>query len=218
MGRRVRCRTRLSEVGHIRFETRTPRDRWIEAGLAALAAGGPDAVRVEALAKQLGVTKGGFYGFFADRGALLEAMLDTWERESTDEVLDRIEHEGGDPKTKIARAGLLTFSSDRLLPIDLAVRDWARRDEAVADRLRRVDNRRMGLLREMIGTFCSDPDEVEARSVLAFCLLIGEHFLAADHGHRTRAQVLRRAGDLVLDRSTADRPGAEQLAAGGTPR
>jgi AcrR family transcriptional regulator len=179
---------------------RTTRERWIEQGLQALAAGGPDAVRVEALAKDLGVTKGGFYGSFADRNALLEAMLDTWEREATDEVLDRIEREGGDPRTRIERAGMLTFSDDRLLPIDLAVRDWARRDEAVAERLRRVDDRRMGLLREMIGTFCADPDEVEARSLLAFCVAIGEHFLAADHGDRTRAQVLARAADLLLDR------------------
>lgn len=165
-----------------------------------LAAGGPDAVRIEALAKALGVTKGGFYGYFADRNALLEAMLDTWERESTDEVLERVEREGGDPKTKIKRAGVLTFSSDRLLPIDLAIRDWSRRDKAVAERLRRVDNRRMGLLREMIGTFCPDPDEVEARSLLAFCVAIGEHFLAADHDGRTRAQVLTRAADLLLNR------------------
>jgi AcrR family transcriptional regulator len=193
---------------------RTTRERWIEQGLQALAAGGPDAVRVEALAKDLGVTKGGFYGSFADRNALLEAMLDTWEREATDEVLDRIEREGGDPRTRIERAGMLTFSDDRLLPIDLAVRDWARRDEAVAERLRRVDDRRMGLLREMIGTFCTDPDEVEARSLLAFCVAIGEHFLAADHGDRTRAEVLTRAADLLLDRpartsarSSEDRPG-----------
>ena len=117
---------------------RTTREQWIEQGLQALAAGGPDAVRVEALAKELGVTKGGFYGSFADRDALLEAMLDTWERESTDDVLDRVEREGGDPRTKIERAGGLTFSDDRLLPIDLAVRDWARRDEAVAVFLREV--------------------------------------------------------------------------------
>lgn len=187
---------------HIVGATRTPRDRWIEEGLQALSAGGPDAVRVEALAKKLGVTKGGFYGSFADRDALLEAMLDAWERESTDEVIDHVEREGGDPKTKIQRAGVLTFSSDRLLPIDLAIRDWARRDEAVAERLRRVDNRRMALLREMIGTFCSDADEVEARSLLAFCVAIGEHFLAADHGGRTRAQVLVRAADLLLNRPT----------------
>lgn len=180
--------------------TRTTRERWIEEGLRVLADGGPGAVRVEVLAKRLGVTKGGFYGSFADRDALLDAMLDTWERESTDEVLARVEREGGDPRTRIHRAGMLTFSSDRLLPIDLAVRDWARRDEAVAERLRRVDNRRMGLLREMIGTFCADADEVEARSLIAFCVAIGGHFLAADHGDRTRAQVLTRAADLILDR------------------
>jgi AcrR family transcriptional regulator len=185
---------------------RTPRGRWIEEGLRTLAAAGPDAVRVEALAKTLGVTKGGFYGYFADRGALLEAMLDAWERESVDEVIDRVEREGGDPRIKIRRAGVLTFSSDRLLPIDLAIRDWARRDEAVAERLRRVDNRRMALLREMIGTFCSDADEVEARSLLAFCVAIGEHFLAADHGRRTRAQVLARAADLLFSRPARTRP------------
>lgn len=179
--------------------TRTPRGRWVEEGLRMLAEGGPDAVRVEALAKRLGVTKGGFYGYFADRGALLEAMLDVWERESTDDVVDRVESEGGDARSRALRAGTLTFSS-RLLPLDLAVRDWARRDEAVAERLRRVDDRRMALLRETIGTFCSDPDEVEARSLIAFCVAIGHHFLAAGHEGRTRAEVLARAADLVLDR------------------
>ncbi|MFB7249719.1 TetR/AcrR family transcriptional regulator [Microbacterium sp. NPDC056234] len=178
---------------------RTPRDAWVEEGLRALAEGGSDAVRVEALAKSLGVTKGGFYGYFSDRDALLDAMLDRWEKESTDEVIERIERDGGDPKAKIRRAGMLTFSSDRLLPIDLAVRNWARHDAGVAERLRRVDNRRLALLREMIGTFCSDPDEIEARSLLAFCLAIGEHFLVADHDGRSRSQVRRLAGAIVLD-------------------
>jgi AcrR family transcriptional regulator len=182
---------------------RTPRERWVEAGLQALAAGGPDAVRVEVLAKDLGVTKGGFYGAFADRGALLAAMLDTWERESTDEVLERVDRAGGDAPARIRRAGALTFSSERLLPIDLAVRDWARRDPEVADRLRRVDDRRMALLRELIGSFCADPDEVEARSLLAFCLAIGEHFLAAGHGDRTRSDVLARASALLFDAPAA---------------
>lgn len=39
--------------------TRTPRDKWIEEGLRALAAGGPEAVRIEVLAQALGVSKGG---------------------------------------------------------------------------------------------------------------------------------------------------------------
>ncbi|MFI5714677.1 TetR/AcrR family transcriptional regulator [Nocardia sp. NPDC051750] len=177
---------------------RTPSADWIDEGLRALARGGPDAVRVEALAKTLGVTKGGFYGYFADRNTLLEAMLDTWERRSVDEVLDRVARDGGDARTKIQRAGALTLSAE-LLPIDLAIRDWARRDETVAARLRRVDNQRMRLLREMIGTYFTDPVEIEARSLLAFSTRIGMHFLAADPlDGADRSAVMTRAADIVL--------------------
>ena len=177
--------------------TRTPRSRWIEEGLRALAAGGPDAVRVEALAQALGVSKGGFYGHFTDRGALLEEMLDTWERKSTEEVLKRVERKGGDVRARLRLAGALTFSAE-LLPIDLAIRDWARRDQAVAERLQRVDNRRLAYLRLLFGTICRDEDEAEARSVLAFSLVIGHHFMAADHGTRTHADVLELAARWLL--------------------
>src|SRR5258708_15110484 len=121
--------------------TRTPRSRWIEEGLRALAAGGPDAVRVEALAQALGVTKGGFYGHFADRGALLEEMLDTWERKATDEVLERVERHGGDVRARLRLAGALTFSS-QLLPTGLGRRQWSPRAPTGAGRPRRRDNRR----------------------------------------------------------------------------
>jgi AcrR family transcriptional regulator len=113
------------------------------------------------------VTKGGFYGHYADRNALLEDMLDTWERKAIDEVLERVERQGGDARVRLRRAGALTFSRE-LLPIDLAVRDWSRRDHAVAERLRRVDNRRMEYLRSLISAFCSDTDDVEAQHARLF--------------------------------------------------
>jgi AcrR family transcriptional regulator len=178
-------------------QTRTPQSTWIEAGLQALASGGPDAVRVDLLAKALGVTRGGFYWHFGSREAFLDALLDAWDHRSTDEVLERVEGHGGDARDKVRMAGMLTFSKE-LLPIDLAVRDWARRDRAVAKRLRRVDNRRMEYLRILIGTFVDDPDDVEARGMLAFSLAIGTHFIAADHDGRSRRQVLERATQRLL--------------------
>src|SRR4051812_18741345 len=83
--------------------TRTPPSKWIEEGLRALAAGGPDAVRIEALARTLGVTKGGFYNQFDDRPALLDEMLETWERLGVDRVIERVEADGGDARAKLTR-------------------------------------------------------------------------------------------------------------------
>ena len=168
----------------------TPRTSWIEAGLRALAAGGPDAVRIEPLAKALGVTKGGFYWHFDDRSALLEEMLDAWERASVEDVIERVQSGGGDAKDRLHRLFALASAGTDVLKIDLAVRDWARRDPAVAERLRRADNRRMDYMRSLFGAFDPDPDEVEARCMLAFSLWIGNHFIAADHGSRGRAEVL----------------------------
>ncbi len=171
--------------------TRTPKSAWIEAGLRALGAGGPDAVRIEPLAQALGVTRGGFYWHFADRRALLEAMLDTWERATTDEVFSRVESEGGDAGAKLRR--LFPLATSRVLAVELAVRDWARREEAVAERLRRIDNRRMEYLRSLFRAWCPDADDVDARCLLYYSLMIGNHFVAADHGARSRADVLELA-------------------------
>ena len=178
-------------------KARTPRQGWIDEGLRVLAAGGPDAVRVEVLAKNLGVTKGGFYGFFADRGALLDAMLDDWERRSVDDVVVRVEHEGGAPASRAVHARELTFSEE-LLPIDLAIREWARRDDAIAHRLQLVDEGRIGLLRSLIGTAYSDPVEVEARAVLAMLTTVGAHFATLDHGALDGAEVHARLARIVL--------------------
>jgi AcrR family transcriptional regulator len=173
--------------------TRTPRDKWIDEGLRALAAGGPDAVRVEALARAIGVTKGGFYWHFDDRGALLDEMLDTWERVSIDEVIERVERDGGDARARLQRLFALASSSGKLGKIDLAVRDWARRDRTVAARLRRVDNRRVEYMRSLFGAFCANDEDVEARCMLAMALFISSPLMAADHGPRSRADVLALA-------------------------
>ncbi|MBW3663720.1 MAG: TetR/AcrR family transcriptional regulator [Actinobacteria bacterium] len=187
---------------------RTPRARWIEEALRTVAAGGPDAVRIEALARDLGVTKGGFYWHFDGRRALLDEMLDTWEHSVVDSVIEHIDAAGGEARAKLARLFALASSSKQLPRIELAIRNWARHDEAVADRLRRVDNRRMDYLRSLFGQFIADDDEVEARCFLVFTVFIGSQFLASDHRGRTRAEVQRIATDLLLDVPTPHESGS----------
>jgi len=180
--------------------TRTPRDSWVQEGLHALGVGGPDAVRIESLAQALGVSKGGFYWHFDDRRALLAEMLDAWERVVIDEAIERIEEGGGNARGKLRRLFKLASSRQArgLGSIDSAIREWARRDKAVARRLRQVDNRRMEYMRSLFASFCPDEADVEARCLLALSLFIGTRLTSADHGDRRRGEVLTLALEHLL--------------------
>jgi AcrR family transcriptional regulator len=180
----------------------TPREAWIQAALQALAVGGPEAIRIESLAAGLGVSKGGFYWHFKDRAALLAEMLDCWEQNVVSDVIAQVEAGQGEARAKLQHLFELAFhASPGLLPVELALRDWSRRDDEVAARLHRVDNQRMDYLRELFGPICVDEDDVEARSILAFSLFIGSNFILAEHGERNRAEVLRLALDRLLAES-----------------
>ena len=147
------------------------------------------------------MTKGGFYWHFDDRRALLDEMLDTWERVVIDEAIEHVEDGGGDARAKLAR--LLTLASSKearaLGSIDLAIREWARRDQTVARRLRRVDNRRMEYMRSLFAAFCHDQGEIEARCLLVLSLLVASRLIPANHGDRSRTDVIALAMTRLLE-------------------
>jgi AcrR family transcriptional regulator len=175
---------------------RTPRTAWVDGALNSLAEGGPESIRVEALATSLGVSKGGFYWHFTDRQALLDEMLDNWEKAMVEDVIARVENETGDARDSVRRLFELAPTAD--FAAELAVRDWARRDKGVAARLRRVDQRRMSWLRSLFADFCPNDDDIEARSMLAYSLLIGGYFISAAHEGKSRSDVFQIALERLI--------------------
>lgn len=182
--------------------TKTTRAAWVDAGLRVLADRGVDAVRVEALARDLDVTKGGFYGHFSGRDAYLEEVLGTWEREITDVVMQRVEASAAaDPRDRLRTlVGAITSPATPATRIDteLAIRDWARRDDRAAAVVERVDVVRTGYLREIFLGFCS-PEEAEARTVIAVSVRLASEVMAFGHGPYGSGEV----ADLVMARLLA---------------
>lgn len=188
---------RLSVVATVK----TPPEEWIREGLCALAEGGPEAVRVEQLASRLGVSKGGFYWHFSGRRDFLEKMLDTWERAVVEDVILEIEQQGGGPRERLQQLFELARRSTTTAEgrgAELAIRDWSRRDRAVEDRLRRIDERRMEFMRALFRQFCPEVEDAEARCLQVYALFIGGYFITARHGDLTREQVVRRALSRLL--------------------
>jgi AcrR family transcriptional regulator len=129
------------------------REDWLRAARLALLTGGAAAVRVETLARELGVTKGSFYWHIRDRADLLDALLVDWEEE---EVLLSAALLAGDRDDAIRslfeEVGRRTAVSGRgEAPSDTAIFAWAATDPAVANRVRKAEKKRMQLLRELVG-------------------------------------------------------------------
>ncbi len=176
---------------------RKNRADWINAALGALAEGGVECVRVEPIAERLGVTKGSFYWHFSRREDLLEAMLDAWERAGTDAIIEEVDARGGSAEDRLRRLWRRTSGEDGL-EVEMAVRDLARRDPAVHARVRRVDDRRVAYLRGRFLELGLDPALAEARSLLVYSLLLGNHFIEASHGRLSRGRVIERALAEIL--------------------
>lgn len=144
---------------------------WTAAGFARLGAEGVEAVRVEVLARDLGVSKGSFYWHFRDREDLLEKMLARWE----DNELEWLSGAIADRHSAAARwARLVERSSDAgRMRAEAALRAWARTDTRIATRIRRVENRRAGYIATVLLDVGFTARAAESWSELAMLVYLG---------------------------------------------
>ncbi len=120
---------------------------WIRAALARLAIQGIQVVRVEVLARDLGVSKGSFYWHFRDRAELLEKMLAQWEQSETTWLDDR----ESQASTATRWAELIErFSDPARIRTEVAIREWARTDEKVAVKVAIIERKRANLIVEVL--------------------------------------------------------------------
>jgi len=179
---------------------RRSREDWIRAATEALSEGGVDSVRVERLAKRLGVTKGSFYWHFGGRDDLMAAVLDAWEQRGTEAIIAAVDEEADDPELALRALWRRTHAMAPLMRSELALRDLAQRDPEVRERVRRVDQRRVGFLRKLFRRLGLPPALAEARTMATYSLLFGDVLIEATHGRTSRERVLENALDDLLQR------------------
>ncbi len=167
-------------------------EAWLNAAYAALTQSGVEAVKIMPLAKQLGVTRSGFYWHFKDREALLEAMIRHWEDKNTGNLIARCDAYAG----TICEAMLNLFDcwlDDALFDgrLDLAIRNWARVDPGLAVRLAHADARRNAAVNAMFLRFGYAPDAAELRALTVIYTQIGYLSMLVIEGDALRFSRIR---------------------------
>jgi AcrR family transcriptional regulator len=181
---------------------------WIEAGFAELARSGIEGVRVEVLAKNLGVTKGGFYRRFKDRAALLQAMLDRWSEGRAAAIAQQARLDGVSAKdnaedtAKDRLKALMKLYSERMntegMAIELAIRQWARSDEAAAQAVASVDAARLKTVGQLYRAAGRSAEDADAQAFLFYSFIFGQSLLVLDRGQRKRAQLIAKSADKLI--------------------
>jgi AcrR family transcriptional regulator len=153
---------------------RLDRDDWVTAGLTALEERGVEAVAAAPLARTLGVTRGSFYWHFASRDDLLAAVLERWERLSSDDLIDQLALVP-DPYARLQ--ALLTRSSAKPPSVFVRLLDAAQDEPLVAAVLERSTRRRTELIAGALRELGMSPAEARRRAVLLYTSYIGLAYL-----------------------------------------
>ena len=181
-------------------------EKWIHVARRNLIEIGVPGLKVDLLAKRLGVTRGGFYHHFKNREDLLSRLLEDWEK-SCRFLPDE------EPPTK---PGLAVGWLDRLLTrhieadgydyqYDLAVREWARSDKRAEWAVERADRERLQTLEKFFQALGYDKKYAATRARVFYFHQIGYYVIGVKQSPHERRRSLEFYLDILF--------GEEELAA-----
>ena len=179
--------------------TALDRDAWIKGAVAILAEHGAERLRVEVLAKRLGVTKGSFYWHFKDRRDLQDAVLEFWKEGRIRDIRKQTQAEPGGEAAALLHI-IEVYSSARNrkgIAIEAAIRDWARRDSKAVAVVEEVDAERLACACRLFIACGLGAQEAEARSLLLYAYVFGVSLMR--HGAFTSdiASLKARIAELI---------------------
>jgi AcrR family transcriptional regulator len=156
---------------HERDSDRLCAEDWVEAGLKALAKGGFAALKAEALAKRLHVSRGSFYWHFADVAAFHDAVLARWRKKALERVIEEIDHGGGDRLRALLFRALVAPTG-----LEVAVRAWGVADPRARTAVKKVDARRRRYLCDLLRDAGVEPISASARADIIYFTYLGHVF------------------------------------------
>lgn len=166
------------------------RDDWFELAREMLIRGGVEAVTVQSISRKLGVTRGGFYGYFGSRDALLQRLLKDWQDVNTRALRRIAARDRTDGEAQFKELVDMWIDDEDYSPeYDSAVRDWARRSGDVARTVHKLDKERIRLIERIFHNLGYDRLEAHIRARITYYHQVGYYALAVHESRLTRRRL-----------------------------
>lgn len=166
------------------------RQEWIKHARALLIRGGVEAVTVQSISRELGVTRGGFYGYFGSRDALLLQLLQDWQELNTRALRRIAARDRSDGEEQFRELVHMWIDDRDYIPeYDSAVRDWARRSADVASKVRKTDDERIRLIERIFHNLGFTGREAHIRARVTYYHQVGYYALAVHESRSTRRRL-----------------------------
>jgi AcrR family transcriptional regulator len=166
------------------------REDWLDLALTALAVDGVDHVTVLALSERLGVSRSSFYWYFKNRGELLDALLDRWDRLNTRSIVTQAEEPAATVNEAVCNVFCCWVNPVIFSPrLDFAVREWARRSPSVRKALDRSDRVRTEALKTLFVRFGYEHEDAFVRARVLYTMQIGYYALDLREPMEARLQL-----------------------------
>lgn len=148
------------------------REDWITGAWEMLGDAGLDGVRVEPLARRLGVTKGSFYWHFRDRQELLDVLLDLWFSIWDDQMSPDIDGDGNAEERIWALFESVIRRTTRGQTVSLRL--LSHKDPEIARRIDERDAQRLAFLMQRLQEIGFSREEARVRGQVYQAIMTGE--------------------------------------------
>ncbi len=166
----------VEKVGKDKSSRRSSTDL-LDAGLELLAEHSVQQLTIDALCRQLDVTKGSFYHHFNGRADYLERMLAHWVDVWTIGSVNQVNANA----SAIERFDAIVDKSKNFPHgPEISIRSWAQRDPLARRYLEKVDSIRMNYLFEIFNELSGDADRAFLLSRISYSLFVGTRMVVSD--------------------------------------
>jgi AcrR family transcriptional regulator len=146
--------------------------QWLDAGMVRFGTSGLDGLKVEAMARELGSSKAGFYWYFKSRPAFERALFDHWRTEETRQIIAAAER-ARTPAQKIALLFAQVIHLRRGKDFLFHLRRLAQSRPRLARLLEEIEAERIGYLAVVLQELGKNPAEARQAAETVYHLYLG---------------------------------------------